>query len=144
MGKKKRLTLREWQKNQNCWSWEEVEPLRVHLFSGYPYLLIAPSTSSRWTGGLGLLTETSPKYHIKINLASTRATWLTGRVFYAWSHQAVCCSVRNLPETNRSNLEEGTSTRNKGGIVGPYVTTHMIPISKATTAPFPCIKCNKN
>lgn len=52
--------------------------------------------------------------------------------------------LRNLPESSCSNLEHGTSTGSKGGTIWPYVTTHVILLPKATTAPFPCTYCRKN
>lgn len=76
--------------------------------------MIAPSISSRWTRSTyqNVSKKTYEKKK-KINLASTHAVWLKGCIFYVCSHQAVPCSDGNLPETNRSNLEQGLAQEAK-------------------------------
>lgn len=65
-------------------------------------------------------------------------------VFYAWPPQADHSRfLWNLLESGCSHLEHRTSTGSKGGTIWPYVTTHFILLSKATTAPFPCTYSSK-
>lgn len=92
---------------------------------------------------LGLCTETSPKYHMET--LPLPMLLIKGCFFYAWPPQADHSRLLwNLPESSYSHLEHGTSTGSKGGTIWPCVTTHVILISKATPAPFPCTYCSKD